>query len=84
MPHVCLDEIGDQLLSPCTARKQPLCTAFGQSTGPTIMWESLSNQPACLHEINSGRGKRISSPDTIRLVVDSQDCIGLHVRVRPL
>lgn len=47
------------------------------------MWESLSNLPACLHEINSGREKRISSPDTIRLVADSQAGIGLHVRVRP-
>lgn len=82
MPRVCLDAIRDrcanihiQRLSPCTTRKQPLCTAFGQSMGACyVMWESLSNQLACLHEINSGREKRISSPDTIRLVVDSQAC----------
>lgn len=69
---------------PAPPGSKPLCTAFGQSMGACyVMWESLSNQLACLHEINSGREKRISSPDTIRLVVDSQACIGLHVRVRP-
>lgn len=92
MPHVCLDEIRDgrankriQRLSLCTARKHASQHSLWPINGPHyVMWESLSNQSACLHEINSGREKRISSPDTIRLVVDSQDCIGLHVRVRPL
>lgn len=92
MARVCLDEIRDrrankrtQRPSPCTAGKQASLLSLRPINGPhRVVWESLSNQPACLHEINSGRGERISSPDTIRLVVDSQVCIGLHARVTPL
>lgn len=66
MPLVCLDEIRDRRANKRTRRLGPI------SEPRRVVWESLSNQPACSHEINSGKGTQISSPDTIRLVLDSQ------------